>query len=125
MHILCICVLYECSGDTLRSVLDWIRCHSRALQTSTAGRRNPLAPTATASCPFALSWHSILCSCAVIKESIQLKGHQIFAFNCILFPHLVHHMATETHTLSQRSGLCAGQMDYFWLLDAGMVYSFC
>ena len=33
-------------------------------------------------------------------------------------------MATETRTLSQRSGLCAeGQRDYFWALDAGMAYS--
>lgn len=33
-------------------------------------------------------------------------------------------MATETRTLSQRSGLCAeGQRDYFWDLDTGMAYA--
>jgi len=92
-----------------------------------AGRSNPPAPTATASCCLAFSWHNFSCSCVAMEESIQLKGNQIFAglaFNSILFPIQLTIWLQKTRTLSQRSGLCAeGQRDYFRTLDAGTAYS--
>lgn len=46
------------------------------------------------------------------------------SFQLYPFCNPAHCMATETCTLSQRSGLSAeGQRDYIWVSDAGMAYS--
>lgn len=111
----------------LRTLLCCVRCSLTSAVSQHSWQENPPAPTATASCSSTFSWHNFSCSCVVMKESIQLKGNQIFAglaFSSTLFPIEFTIWLQKTCTLPQRSGLCAeGQRDYFWPLDAGTAYS--
>lgn len=123
-HILYIRILYERSGDNLRTLPYWIRCRARI----TANRHSWKKQS---SCSH--SYSQLLFRTLLAQLFVQLCGDRgkhpaerqsnfcWISFRLYPFPGAVHHMAIKTNTLSQRSGLCTeGQTDYFWPLDAGL-----
>lgn len=114
---------YECDRDTLRTLPCCLRSaapqHSRQEQSSCSHSYSQLLFRILLAQLFLQ-----LCGDGGKHPAERQSNFCWISFQLYPFPDPVHHMATETCTLSQRSGLCAeGQRDYFWALDAGMAYS--